>query len=162
MAGRDDEDEDELSEVEVEVERLPNLDGWEYFKANDAAESRERWTLAIRPRPEQKAVDYALWTDIKADPEATGVLEVSRDAEKRWAKAFRSAVDGSEDRALDTDARSEIALAILRQHDPTLDSYEHRLIFVLEPPPDEDEDEDEDEDDEDLEDEDDEDDDEGE
>ena len=123
MARRD--DEEELSEVEVE--RLPNLDGWEYFKA---------------------------------DPEATGVLEGSRDAEKRWAKAFRRAVEGSEERALDTDARSEIALAILRQHDPTLDSYEHRLIFVLEPPPDEDEDEDDE--DEDDEDEDDEDDDEGE
>jgi hypothetical protein len=147
MARRDDEEELE----EVEVERLPNLDGWEYFKAIDAAESRERWTLAIKPRLDQKAIDYAFWTDIKADPEATGVLEMSRDAEKRWAKAVRRAVESSEDRALDTDARSEIALAILRQHDPTLDSYEHRLIFVLEPPPDDDvdEDEDEDEDDED-------------
>ncbi|HZF51576.1 MAG TPA: hypothetical protein VE093_23130 [Polyangiaceae bacterium] len=141
------EDEDETL-ADVEVERMPNLDGWEYFKAVDGAEERDRWTIAIQPKPGQTSIEYALWTDIKGDPAAFGVLDANKEASKRWVKAVRRAVEGSG--SLDNDARAEVVLAILRQHDSTLDSYEDRLLFTLEPPPDEDDEDDEDaEDDED-------------
>lgn len=144
----DDERDDDETLADVEVERMPNLDGWEYFKAVDGVLERDRWTMAIQPRPGQTSIEYALWTDIKGDPAAVGVLDASKEAGKRWVKAVRRAVEGSG--SLDNDARAEVVLAILRQHDPTLDSYEDRLLFTLDPPPDEDDEDAEDaEDDED-------------
>jgi hypothetical protein len=146
---RDDED-----LADVEVERMPDLDGWEYFKAVDGALERERWTLAIQNKQNKRSIEYALWTDIKGDPAAVGVLEAHRETNKRWARAVRRAIESSEGGSLDNDARAEVALAILKQHDPTLDQYEDRLLFTLEPTPeeddeDEDDDSDEDEDDDD-------------
>jgi len=38
-------------DADVEVERMPNLDGWEFFKAIDGATERERWTLAFGHEP---------------------------------------------------------------------------------------------------------------
>jgi hypothetical protein len=153
MAMEHEDDEGAEDHADVEVERMPNLGGWEYFKAVDGAS--ERWTLALQHRRDQGAIEYAFWTDMKKDPAATGVLEAGRDTDKRWVKAVHKAAQRSEDGALDNDARAEVILAILRQHDPTLDSYEAHLLFTLDPPPDEDEDEDEDEEDEDDDDEDD-------
>jgi len=147
----EDDEEEELEDVEVE--RMPDLDGWEFYKAVDGAAGRDRWTVSIQHRREQNAIEYAFWTDVKKDPEATGLLEAGRESGKRWVSAVRRAVDSSENRTLDNDARAEVVLAILRQHDPTLDSYESRLLFTLEPPSDDEEadedDEDEDEDDDD-------------
>ncbi|UQA62815.1 hypothetical protein [Polyangium aurulentum] len=148
----EDDEEEELEDVEVE--RMPDLDGWEFYKAVDGAAGRDRWTVGIQHSREQNAIEYAFWTDVKKDPEATGVLEAGRESSKRWGSAVRRAVESSESRSLDNDARAEVVLAILRQHDPTLESYESRLLFTLEPPSDdEDEDaEDEDDDDEDADD----------
>jgi hypothetical protein len=147
MATAHEDDEEAEDRADVEVERMPNLGGWEYFKAIDDAS--ERWTVAIQHRRDRDAIEYAFWTDMKKDPAATGVLEADRETDKRWVKAVRKAAQRSEDGALDNDARAEVILAILRQHDPTLDSYEAHLLFTLDPPPDEDEEDEGDEDDED-------------
>jgi hypothetical protein len=144
--GRAVEDDEEAEELaDVEVERMPNLDGWEFFKAIDAASESERWTLALQHDAGRRMLEYAFWTNVKEDPAATGILEVDRDSDKRWARAVRQAVKSSEDRSLDNDARAEVVLAILREHDPTLETYEERLLFTLDPP-DGDEDDDDDDD----------------
>jgi len=149
MGELDDEEAEELADVEVE--RMPNLDGWEFFKAVDAANESEPWTLALQHEPSRRTIEYAFWTDVKKDPTATGILDVEQERDKRWAKAVRHAVKSSEDGGLDNDARAEVVLAILRQHDPTLDTYEERLLFTLDAPSDEDgedgEDDDENDDD---------------
>ncbi|HLM75119.1 MAG TPA: hypothetical protein VK459_20555 [Polyangiaceae bacterium] len=140
-------DEEDLGNVEVE--RMPNLDGWEYFKAIDGAEERERWTLAIQHKPGRSSVEYAFWTDIKADPSAAGVLDARQEGDKGWARALGAAIRSSEEGALDNEARSEIVLAVLRRHDPKLQDYEHRLLFAIEPLSDDEEMDDDDDDDDD-------------
>jgi hypothetical protein len=140
MATDHDEDEDLAN---VEVERMPNLDGWEFFKATDAGEGNDRWTLALQHAANRGAIEYAFWTDIKADPAATGVLEARQEADKRWAKALQKAIINSEDSGLDNETRGEVVLAILKRHDPSLDNYEERLLFTLDPPSDEEADDDE-------------------
>jgi hypothetical protein len=121
-------------EADVEVERLPNLDGWEYFKAIDGADGRERWTLALQHEPEGKTVEYALWSDLKKDPEASGALDVRQGEDQRWAVAVREAIESSDEGVLDDAARTELVLAVLEQHDATLDSYQDRLLFALDAP----------------------------
>jgi hypothetical protein len=135
---RDDEDEEDLQDVEVE--RMPNLDGWEFFKAIDGGS--ERFTVAFAHAPDRGKIEYAFWTDIKADPAATGVLDVHDEPDKVWAKSVRKAM--RKDSGLDTEARADVLLAILRRHDPTLHDYEERLLFSLDPPSDEEEDDDDD------------------
>ncbi|NUP10827.1 MAG: hypothetical protein HOW73_32690 [Polyangiaceae bacterium] len=119
---------------DVEVERMPNLDGWEYFKAVDAADERERWTLALRPDPAERTVAFALFTDIKKDATATGLLDGRKDKKERWASAMRKAIESTDDGGLDDRAREEITCAILAKHDPDFEEYEDRLLFDFEPP----------------------------
>lgn len=144
----DDEDQDEDGEddselEDVEVERMPNLDGWEYYKANDVALERERWTLALQPSKKERRIAYAFWPDPKKEPHATGALDVSTDKKAKWAVAVREA-DAEDGGLLDDRAREEIILTLLERHDDSLEAYEDRLLFSLQPP---EEDEDDDDDD---------------
>jgi len=139
---RDEEDEGEEL-ADVEVERMPNLDGWEFFKAIQAGDGSERWTLALKHAADRGEIEYAFWTDSKADPAANGKLEASQEPDKRWAKSVRKAVQSRAEGGLDTEARADVILAILRRHDESLESYEERLLFTLEPPSDEPDEDDE-------------------
>src|SRR5690349_11976957 len=116
---KDRNDDDEDDRPDVEVERMPNLDGWEFFKAIDGG--NERFTVSIAHAADRGEIEYAFWTDIKADPAATGLLEVRRESDKSWAKSVRKAAQKGEEGGLDTEARADVILAILRRHDPTLD-----------------------------------------
>lgn len=143
-------------ERDVEVERMADLGGWEYFKAIDGASERERWTLALRHEVKASALEYALWWDLKKDPEATGTLDARKGSKEAWAVALRDAATSPEGAspegasALDDDAREELIVAVLARHDSSFEDYRDRLLFVLAAHDDEaDEDDDSDSDDED-------------
>jgi hypothetical protein len=136
------EEHDEDLEI-VEVERMPDFGGWEYFKAMDGAEERERWTLGVRHAAGDGKIEYALWTDPKKDPEATGFLDLIRDKGTWWAAAIREAAENTELSGFDNISRETVVSAVLERHDKTFKDYKDRLVFELEPPEDDEDDEDE-------------------
>jgi hypothetical protein len=119
--------------ADVEVERMPNLDGWELYKAIDGEETRERWTIALSTDRERRVIQYALWTDPKADAIATGELDVRAEKPSRWARAVRAAEKELGQGELDDEARTEVVAAIAERADPTYRTYEDRLAFAIEP-----------------------------
>ncbi len=123
----------EPDQADVEVERMPNLDGWELYKAVDGEETRERWTIALASDRERRVIRYALWTDPKADALATGELDLRTEKPSAWARAARAAERTLGKGALDDDARTEIVAAIAERADPSYRDYEDRLAFAIEP-----------------------------
>lgn len=133
----DDEEHEESDEGEselddVEVERAPDLAGFELYKANDLAEGRERWVIALRYDDASRAIEYAFWSDPRAeDADSTGTLDSSSRREP-WARAVHDAVAASDQRTLDDTAREELLFAIIERCDRSFD-YEDRLVFAIGP-----------------------------
>lgn len=114
---------------DIEVERMPDIDDWEFFRAVDGGE--DRWLMALRYRFEARQVDYAFWTDVTKDPQATGALDARESKKAAWSKAIR---DIAKERAesVEDETRAEIIVDLLERADPTFADYEDRLVFSIE------------------------------
>lgn len=114
---------------EIEVERMPDLDGWEFFRAVEGGS--DRWLMALRYRFDDRIVDYSFWTDATKDPVETGELDARESKKASWSKAIRDVAKGKNE-LIEDDARAEIVIEVLERADPAFGDYEERLVFSIE------------------------------
>ncbi|MFO0588165.1 MAG: hypothetical protein U0441_11525 [Polyangiaceae bacterium] len=114
---RPDEEEDE---GDVIVERLSGLDDWELYRFLPAGDIAPLFTVAVRPSPGTRQVEYGLWREgaDKEDPGATGTVEqASGDGE--WSD----------------ESREDVLRQVVYRYESDLDVPQESLIFHLSGPP---------------------------
>jgi hypothetical protein len=117
----------------VSVERLSNLDEWEFYRLIDEESYEVVCTIGVRPSGEGRSAEYGLWRAEEAEPSLTGTVEGEGDGGP-WTDA----------------TREELIRGVVYKHEGELKVMQGRLAFSLTGPSladhdDEDEEEDSDE-----------------
>lgn len=74
----------------VPVERLSNLDDWEFYRLVHEDTFRVLCTISVKPHLDVGAVEYGLWREGEEEPSVTGSVE-SEAAGEAWSGEAREA-----------------------------------------------------------------------
>ena len=102
----------------IEVQRLSDLDNWEFYQLIDTTDDEVLFTIGIRPYPEFQEVEYGVWSpdrdNAEVEPVCTGSMAVEQ-ADPSW-----------HDRC-----REQVITGILDTRQEGLGLCERRLLFRL-------------------------------